>query len=313
MKDRDLKAVQERIEAVAERVSEIGEAQDRNDDAVHQLASALSDLVERMRRQDRVLSLNSFVAYALFTVLLGAAFFLLYRGRADDLVRDRDQAIAGQRAAEERSAHATRTLAAREEADRKTAELYAMLRDHRYKEAIAAHAAMADAKLSETERGLFDEAIERARGQLAQDALERAREALRRGEHERALKEAQTGLESGARSEHVAELHYIVGSALAQAGRDADAVLEIEKALAGGVEKAVPDARYTLATSLDKLSRRDDARAAYRTFSAGAPRHPKAGWARQRAWQLAAPPGEREPTPAPAPKAAPATPAPPAP
>jgi TolA-binding protein len=311
MKDRDLKAVQERIEAVAERVSSIGEAQDRNDDAVHQLAGALSDLVTRMRRQDRVLSLNSFVAYAIFTVLLGAAFFLLYRGRADDLVRERDQAIAGQHSAEERSVHATRTLAAREDAEQKSAELYAMLRDHRYKEAIAAHTALADARLSESERGLFDEAIERARGQLAQDALERAREALARGEHERALKEAQSGLDSGARSEQVAELHYIVGASLAKAGRDADAVLEIEKALAGGAEKTVPDARYTLATVLDKLGRRDDARAAYRTFTAGSPRHPRAGWARQRAWQLAAPPGEREPTPAPKPAAA--TPAPAAP
>ena len=58
VKDHELRVVQERFEALAERVSEIGQAQDQSDDTVATLASALSDLVGRMRRQDRLLTLK---------------------------------------------------------------------------------------------------------------------------------------------------------------------------------------------------------------------------------------------------------------
>ena len=54
------------------------------------------DVKRGSRRQDRYergLSLNSFVAYVLFTLLLGGAFFLLYRSRAERLVVDRDAAL----------------------------------------------------------------------------------------------------------------------------------------------------------------------------------------------------------------------------
>ena len=126
MKDHELRLVQERLEALAERVSEIGQAQDQSDDTVATLATALSDLVGRMRKQDRIITLNSFVAYALFTVLLGAAFLMLHRSRAGDLERERDQAQHALVAAEERAGHATRELAAREAAEKGAAEIYEM-------------------------------------------------------------------------------------------------------------------------------------------------------------------------------------------
>lgn len=289
VKDHELRVVQERLEALAERVSEIGQAQDQSDDAVATLASALSDLVGRMRRQDRLMSLNSFVAYALFTVLLGAAFFMLYRGRATDLERERDQARHGLVAAEERADRASHDLAARDAAEKAATDIYEMLRDHRYKEAIAAGGKLDTLKLTPAERGLLTDAIDRARGDLARQALERGREAYSRGELDRAMKEAQAGLESAPPTEQAAALHYLVGQSLNKQNRNADAAAAIEKALAGGVDKDVKDARYVYATVLDKLSRFEDARAAYRAFAAASPHHPNAHWARTRAWQLSQP------------------------
>ena len=307
MKDRDVRSVQDQLDALAERVSEIGEAQDQSDDAVATLAGALSELVARLRKQDRVISLNSFVAYALFTVLLGAAFFMLYRGRAEALVADRDQAIAQLAQAEERARAATEELAARSEAEKAAAGLYELLRDHRFKEAIAAEAKLTEMPLTPAERGLLGEAVGRARDELAREALERSRDALTRGDSQRAIDEARAALEIAPRSDHAPELHYLIGASLNKLGKSADAAAELERALAGGVDRTVPDARYLLATVLDKLGRRDAARDAYRAFASGAPRHPKAPWARQRVQQLAGPaPAAR---PAPRPAAAPAEPA----
>ena len=301
VKDHELRVVQERLEALAERVSEIGQAQDQSDDTVATLAGALSDLVGRMRRQDRLMTLNSFVAYALFTVLLGAAFLMLHRGRAGDLERERDQAASALVAAEERADKATRALAARETSEKSATEMYEMIRDHRYKEAIAAGQKLDTLKLTPAEKGLLTDAIERARSDLARQALERGREAFARGELDRAMKEAQAGLESAPAGEHAPALHYLIGLSLNKQNKNAGAAAAIEKALAGGIEKEVKDARYLYATVLDKLSRNEDARAAYRAFAVGNPRSPNAHWARTRAWQLSQP---ISPKPAQSPKPA---------
>jgi tetratricopeptide (TPR) repeat protein len=300
MKDRDLGAVQDRLNALAERVSEIGDAQDRNDDAVVQLAGALSDLVGRMRRQDRGMSLNSFVAYALFTVLLGAAFFMLYRGRAEALVADRDRAVASLVAAENRAQAAIRQMAARDAAERAAAEIYELLRDHRFKEAIAAESRLADLQLTPAERGLITDAVAQARGKLAEVALEHGRAATARGEHDKAIAEARAALEVAPKSPHAAALHYLIGSALERQGKAAEAAAELDKAIAGGIDRDHPEARYLHATVLDKLARREDARNAYRTFAASAPRHPKAPWARRRALELSGPAPATKPAAPPA-------------
>jgi len=289
VKDHELRVVQERLEALAERVSEIGQAQDQSDDTVATLASALSDLVGRMRKQDRLMTLNSFVAYALFTVLLGAAFFMLYRSRATDLERERDQAQHGLIAAEERGQSAVRELAAKDAAEKSATEIYELLRDHRYKEAIAAGSKLDTLKLTPAEKGLLTDAIDRAKGDLARQALERGREAYSRKELDRAIKEAQAGIDAAPQSEHTAALHYLIGQSLDKQNKNAEAAAAIDKALAGGVEKEVKDARYVYATVLDKLSRFEDARAAYRAFAAANPHSPNAHWARTRAWQLSQP------------------------
>src|SRR5262252_8260002 len=65
----------------------------RTQDQVTQLAESIAALVAAGRRRSRWLNLNSFVAYLIFTVLLGAGSLFLYRSRADELVEAREHAI----------------------------------------------------------------------------------------------------------------------------------------------------------------------------------------------------------------------------
>src|SRR5687767_6445692 len=65
----------------------------RTHNALTTLATTLKDIVARQDRYERGLNLNSFVAYTLFTVLLGGGFYMLYRSRAENLLGDREQAL----------------------------------------------------------------------------------------------------------------------------------------------------------------------------------------------------------------------------
>src|SRR6266568_3187351 len=62
----------------------------RTHNAVATLAASLKEVVTRQQKYERGLNLNSFVAYLLFTVLLGGGFALLYRSRAG---RDRRRGL----------------------------------------------------------------------------------------------------------------------------------------------------------------------------------------------------------------------------
>src|SRR5512144_1424991 len=84
----------------------------RTHNAVATLAASLKEVVTRQAKYERGLNLNSFVAYLLFTILLGGGFFLLYRSRAGQLGAERDAALRKQAEAAEDAAAARRDLAA---------------------------------------------------------------------------------------------------------------------------------------------------------------------------------------------------------
>jgi tetratricopeptide (TPR) repeat protein len=246
VKDRDLRALEERLESLAERLSSIEEGGARA--GAGDVVAAVRDLAQGMRRQDRVLSLNSFVAYLLFTVLLCAMFFFLFRGRADDVAAERDRAAAARDAAQARADASARQLAARDAADRASAEVLELLRRRRYQEAIAAHRTLEG--LSPAQRQFLADAVDGARAELTAEAAVRARQAFDRRDYENAREAAAGGLALTSEGATAAELRYLLGA------------------------------------SLDKLGRAAEAQTAFAAFVAAAPDHPMATRVRQRLRRL---------------------------
>jgi tetratricopeptide (TPR) repeat protein len=246
VKDRDLRALEERLESLAQRVNDAEDGGARGGNA--DVAAAVRDLAQGMRRQDRVLNLNSFVAYLLFTVLLCAVFFFLFRGRADDVAAERDRAVAARDAAQARADAAQRQLAARDAADRAGADVLELLRRRRYAEALTAHRKLEG--LSPAQRQFLADAVDGARAELTAEAAVRARQAFDRRDYENAREAAAAGL------------------------------------TLNGDGATAADLRYVLGASLDKLGRAGEAQAAFAAFIAAAPDHPMAGRVRQRLRRL---------------------------
>ncbi len=256
MKDRELRALEERLEAVNQRLSSVEQTHGRAGQGASELASSVGELSQLVRRQVRLLSLNSFAAYLIFTVLLCASFYFLYTDRAGDAEAERDSALAARDAAQARAEGTARQLAAREAADRASAGLLELLRQRRYREAIAAHRELAGVELGPAQRQFLADAVAGARSELAADAALRARQAFDRRDYQRGHDLAKDGL-----------------TFIAAGG----------PALEG---PASAELRYVLAASLDKLGRAAEARDAYAAFLTAAPNHPLAARARQRLARL---------------------------
>jgi hypothetical protein len=256
VKDRELRALEERLEGVNQRLSSVEQGQGLGGQGTSELLSSVGELSQLVRRQHRLLSLNSFAAYLLFTVLLCAAFYFLYTDRAGDAEAERDTALAARDAAQARAEGTARQLAAREAADRASASVLDLLRQRRYREAIAAHRDLAGTELGPAQRQFLADAVAGARSQLVADAALRARQAFDRRDYQRGHDLAKDGL------------------ALTAAGGP-------------GLEgPASAELRYVLAAALDKLGRAAEARDAYAAFLTAAPDHEMAVRARQRLARL---------------------------
>ena len=255
--------------------------------SVSTLAASLKEVVVRQEKYERGLNLNSFVAYLLFTVLLGGGFYLLYRSRAGQLTAERDAAIHKQAEATEDAAAVRRELAARDEADRKAQAFYALLKDGKKADAIAGWPDLQKEKLAPVTAQILEEGVARARAEIVDAAFAAGVEAAKGEQWKKAATELKRALSYEEEGPRAAQMRYYYGVALAKQGDYLEAVRQLDLALAGGVERNVgPDARFHLANALELGKQVDRARAEYVKFADAHSGHPMAGSARHKAAEI---------------------------
>jgi tetratricopeptide (TPR) repeat protein len=276
------------IEQLATRIDRAAEASECSLAASRRLADSLEVVASRMRAQSRALSVNSLGAYAVFTLLLGGAFFALYRDRADTLLSQRDRAEQGRAEAEARAAAAEMRLANRLGAAEAALAYFHLLREHKYAGAVAGYPQIAAKELTPTEQIVLGEGVTQARNDLAGGHLTAGRRALEQGQLGNAEVELRAAL-LYAVGPLSAEAHYTLGMALHRESRQHEAMRELEQALASGAEEipTCSTTRYFLAETLERLGEARRARAEYDRFARRFAKHPLAWKAKYRAQVLA--------------------------
>jgi hypothetical protein len=275
--------------------------------AVTQLADSVAALVALGKQRNRWINLNSFVAYVLFTMLLGGAMFVLYRSRVGELEARRAQAVA------ERD-HAKSAAHAAPHDDVAAAALYALVKAGDDAGLLAREAELATAPLTVTERAMLADAIAAAKARAGQGggggggggastgAVDDGLVAWKAGRWAEAAPALERAL-LDAPPARAAQLHYHLGVARWKLGEHAAAADQLEQALAGKLDASAVDARYLYAASLDRLGSGARARAEYDRFATAHPKSPLAVYARRRSAALARK-ARAAAAPAPAPEAA---------
>lgn len=277
---------------------EVGELRRRLDDqaavarktqlAVGALAESLEKVVAAGRRDRRVLNLNSFVAYFLFTLLLGGGFFLLYNQRADSLVKARDHAVQDRESLLADIATLKKEIRARDESTKAAADFYKLLKGNRRSEAIAQYPEMQRLNLTPTERELFADGVKKARGAIVDAGYLTGLDSFRKKDYDKAVTEMRRGLAYEEEGPRAAQMRYYLGVALFKRAEYEDAARQLELALAGRVEQAgKADTRFYLASCFEQLGKFADARTEYDKFASTYPTNEFAFVARRKSAQLA--------------------------
>jgi hypothetical protein len=257
----------------------------RTQQQVSQLAESIGALVEAQRRRSRWLNLNSFVAYLIFTMLCGAGFYFLYQSRAGALARARDAAQREREGAVRRADEATARLAAREQADGRAWEVYQLLEAGKRAEAERKLVGLAELPLSRTERAILAARAHETQVMAVEAALKAAAAAFkagRQGDVIAPLEAALLGEPAGARA---ALARYYLGVAYAKGNQLEKAIGHLQGAVDGGA--AQDDARFQLASALDRGGAYARARAEYERYATAHPQSPLAVFAMRRAATLA--------------------------
>ncbi|MCA9676213.1 MAG: hypothetical protein H6708_34390 [Kofleriaceae bacterium] len=284
----DAEAVYGELDLLRRKLDDQGALLRRNQLALTELAESVGKLVAQQRRRERSFTLSSFVAYLLFTVLLGGGFFMLYRSRAGDLVAARDRAVIDRDASAARVRELADQLDARAQAAAAAHDYWTLLRDGKRSEAIAQYPDVQGAELTPTERELFAEGEKKARAEMVDAGFLAGLDAFRAGKLPDAVTELRRALAYEEEGTRAAQMRYYLGVALVKQDQADDGTHQLELALAGRVDKAgVVDARYWLGVGLEKLGRVDEARAEYDRFATAQPQNPLSVTARRKSAALA--------------------------
>ncbi len=251
---------------------------------VSQLAESIGALVEAQRRRTRGLNLNSFVAYLVFTTLCASGAYMLYRSRAADLVEGRDKAAGERDLAVRRADEATARAAARDAADAKVLEIYTLLEAGKQKDAAKRLGELDGAPIPKPERDLLAARVKQADTIAVDAAMKIASTAFKALKFSDAIAPLEQALTIEATGPRAAEMHYMIGVARSRANELPAAIAQLDAALAADVGE--DDARFQLASVLDRAGQWGKARGEYDKFATAHPQHPFAVFAMRRSATL---------------------------
>lgn len=251
---------------------------------VSQLADSVAGLVAQQRRRSLWLNVNSFVAYLMFTMLCGAGFYLLYRSRVHELNGARDQAISERDAAVRRTDEATVRAVAREAAANQAWEIYELLEAGKRSDAVAKLEALRDQPLSKTERAVLSARVHETRVMEVDAAIKAAVASIKAGRPGDVIRPLEAALTAESTGPRAATLHYYLGLGYAKTELD-KSISHFQAAIASEVDQ--DDARFQLASVLDRSGSYVQARTEYDRFATAHPQSQLALYAMRRSATLA--------------------------
>ncbi len=258
------------LEGMRRRLDEQANQHRKTQIQVSQLADSIGALVSEQRRRSRWLNVNSFVAYLVFTLLCGGAFYLLYVSRAGDLVSDRARVATERDVAAQHSKKLSEQLAARDAADQKAWEAYQLLETGKREDAAKKLAELSAAPLSKLDRHVLDTRAKHAEVLQVDAALKGAVSAFKAGRHPDVIAPLETALTLESVGPRAALMHYYLGVAYAKSGGALDkSIGHLQLAVDGEVD--VEDARFHLASVLDRAGQWGKARVEYERFATAHP------------------------------------------
>lgn len=231
----------------------------------------------------------------IYTVLLGIGFYVLYNSRANELVEAREHADKERETAVRRADDLSVKATAREQADTAAWDVFQLLEAGKRSEATGKLAALRDLRLSRTERAVLAARAHETQIQEVDTALKAATASFKAGRYAEVIAPLEAALVGEPSGSRAAAMRYFLGIAHAKGGSLEKSISYLQTALDAEVEHE--DARFQLASALDRSGASAKARIEYDKFATAHPQSQFAVYAMRRSAALARLPAPVDPKP----------------
>ncbi len=273
------------LDALRRKLDDQGTQTRKTSAQVQQLADSIGALVDQQRKRAKWLNVNSFVAYLMFTLLCCGAFYFVYQSRVHEVVSARDRAAADRDLAVRRADEASAKLAARDVADGKAWDAWQLLETGKRDEATKRINDLKAAPLSRFDHEVLATRAKQAEMMQVEAAFKSASTAAKAGKFAEVVTTLEAALNLAGAAPRAGEIHYQIGMAQLRANEVDKAVVHLEAA--AGSDAADEDARYQLASALDRAGQWGRAHNEYDKFATAHPQNPSAVFAMRRSATLA--------------------------
>lgn len=261
--------------------------------ATNALAADVKAVARRQAAYERRLSVNSAVAYVLFTALTFGGLKLWL----DASVRERSSENHGLQAQIDRLRNENTTLQ-RERDERAQLEtralaFYDLIREGKRQEAVETWASLRRERLPSAEAAFFQDSVDRFRTDLSVNAYERGLEHARLARYVQANESFEEAVRLREDAAHIPRVKLAQGDALRHLGRHREAIVVLQTVADGPDSDAADDALFTIARCQTELNQYAEARTTLRTLLRRFPYGSTAQEARQWVANLALPDGVR--------------------
>jgi hypothetical protein len=281
------------LDGMRRRLDEQANQSRKTQSEVRQLAESIAAMVDQQRKRSRWLNVNSFVAYLMFTLLCCGAFYFLYAGRARELVAERDRVASERDTAVRRADEALKKTAARDAADAKALDAYQLLEAGKREDAAKKLVELQGAPLSKFERSVLETKAKQAEVVQIDLALKSAAASFKAGRHGDVVAPLEAALALDPSGPRAPLMHYYLGVAASKANAFDSAIAHLQAAVDGNVD--LEDARFHLASVLDRAGQWGKAKIEYDRFATAHPMSSYTWYASRRGGALSRMPAVRPP------------------
>ena len=281
------------LEGLRRRLDEQANQNRKTQTEVRQLAESIAEMVGQKRKRSRWINVNSFAAYLIFTLLCGGAAYFVYQSRARELVAENTRVATERDAAVRRADEAIKKVTAREAGDVKAWDAYQLLEAGKRDQAAKKLVELQGAPLSQFERTVLETKAKQAEVVQIDLALKGAATAFKAGRHGDAVPSLEAALALDPQGPRAPLMHYYLGVAASKAGALDGAITHLQAAVDGNID--LEDARFHLASALDRAGQWGKAKIEYDRFATAHPQSSYTWYATRRGAALSRMPAVRPP------------------
>lgn len=235
--------------------------------SITSLSAEFRDFGKQLEAQQRRMTFNSAVAYVLFVIIVGIAFYFTYRSKIERLDFEKETLVRERAAAQNLLDSMRKAQEKRREAEEQAAAFYRLTQTGQVPQALKRYSEIGQLPLSRVEAAVFQDWVTRNRNRLAYSAYTAAMKAVGENNWKKAASEFQNALSYVPQPPQEASLRYYLGISLMKLGSYQEATDELERSLNVDAEKLVAtNIRFQLGSIYEQMGRQDKAKKSYQDF-----------------------------------------------